>query len=331
MRTHQLTAELEAFESYKSYVEFLRSLAQTGMKGAKRAHQEHQDQWDAIDRICDHAFAQYIADRKNHRVSFTAWEDALGQNDFPPSVLDGCIGISETGNEEGAALLVVIGSNRGLCGRFHKNLIKEVSGFEQRFPTAKVLCIGSHTRSGLTRRPCGVRLVPAADTPDKMDSLSGVYRIKPAVDILVGNVVLSLLHRLASRLISSVHLLYYPYSATPTVTPTIEQVLPIRTVAEADSRYHDPLLARWLILEPSPSAVAATLLVEKVKGRLLKAILGSSYTEHHLRLQNSTSAHAYLEDQVRATSALIRKTRRESITNELVGLLAGAEAYEERG
>jgi F-type H+-transporting ATPase subunit gamma len=332
MRTHQLVAELETLDSYQSYVDFLRALAQTGKVEAERLLKANAALSESVTVMAGEVFATYAAaGPSTGSQTFASWESACaalhGHRASATALADRCLGPATPVSPTAPVLLLVIGSNRGLCGSFHRNLVEQTRQRATSYGHVKIACIGRHTRSALIRHFQDPALfVPAAEL-EKADGLTGLFRMDTAKSP-IQPLSLQLLDWFMTLQPSRLEVIHTNESPDATAVVTAPW-LPIAESAQRGADTQDPL-GRPRILEPSPATVAAAMLEVRLRTDLRSAILRSSVAEHRMRLQESTRAHHYLEEQSESTRALMRKTRREKITTELVGLLSGAEAYKER-
>jgi F-type H+-transporting ATPase subunit gamma len=335
MRTHQLVAELETLDSYQSYVDFLRALAQTGKVEAERLLRANAALSESVKVMAGEVFAAYAAaEVAKGSQPFASWGSACaalhGHQASAKALADRCLASTPTADPTAPVLLLVIGSNRGLCGSFHRNLIDEARKCVASYGHVKIACVGRHTRSALVRSFQDPSLfVPAADL-EKSDGLTGLFRMDTAKTPIqpLSLQLLDWFMTLQPSPPSRLEVIYTDESTKASAVVTAPW-LPVPLSAQMGAGTADPL-GRSHILEPSAATVAAAMLEVRLRTELRSAILRSSVAEHRMRLQESTRAHHYLEEQSESTRALMRKTRREKITTELVGLLSGAEAYKDR-
>ena len=207
-------------------------------------------------------------------------------------------------------LIIAITSNRGLCGAFNTNIIKEILRLAKEDYTGKTVeVIGIGKKGG--------------------DILSKTLRIKSRYDAIYDDlnfvnsaeVALEAMDAFAKAQYDKVLIVYNRFKNAATQVVTIEQLLPI--VAEEDSIQSS---AADYIYEPSKSAIIEELLPKSLKMQLFKAVRDSFASEHGARMtamHKATDNATELRDQLKLT---YNKARQAAITNEILEIVGGAEA-----
>ncbi len=207
-------------------------------------------------------------------------------------------------------LVIAITSNRGLCGAFNSNIIKEIFKLSKEDFKEKnfdVLSIGK--KGG--------------------DILSKTLSIKSRHDSIFDDLNFEASSDLANKIIKyfeqgdydKVILVYNRFKNAATQLVTVEQFLPI-VPEEIDSKKQ----SKNYIYEPSQSAIINDLLPKSLKIRLFKALRDSLASEHGARMtamHKATDNATELRDQLKLT---YNKARQASITNEILEIVGGAEA-----
>ncbi|MEC9134846.1 MAG: ATP synthase F1 subunit gamma [Bacteroidota bacterium] len=207
-------------------------------------------------------------------------------------------------------LIISITSNRGLCGAFNSNIIKET------------LRLSKEDYAGKTVEIMGVGKKGA-------DILSKTLPIKSRHDAIYDNlsfsnvaeVALLAMDAFAEGHYDKVLLVYNQFKNAATQVVTTEQFLPI--VAEKDITQSS---TPDYIYEPNQSAIINELLPKSLKIQFFKAVRDSFASEHGARMtamHKATDNATELRDQLKLT---YNKARQAAITNEILEIVGGAEA-----
>ena len=207
-------------------------------------------------------------------------------------------------------LIIAITSNRGLCGAFNTNIIKEtlrIAKEDYAEKTVEVMGIGKKGGDILSKT------LPVRSRHD------AVYD-----DLNFGNtteVALQVMDAFAKGEYDKVLVVYNQFKNAATQIVMTEQFLPI--VAEQDVTHN---VSADYIYEPSQTAIVDELLPKSLKMQLFKAIRDSFASEHGARMtamHKATDNATELRDQLKLT---YNKARQASITNEILEIVGGAEA-----
>ena len=207
-------------------------------------------------------------------------------------------------------LIIAVTSNRGLCGAFNTNIIKEtlrLSKEDYAGKTVEVICIGKKGGDILSKT------LPVISRHDAIyDDLTFSN---------VSAVAIKAMDAFAEGQYDKVLLVYNRFKNAATQIVTTEPYLPI--VAEEDSTRNT---SSDYIYEPSQSAIVDELLPKSLKMQLFKAVRDSFASEHGARMtamHKATDNATDLRDQLKLT---YNKARQAAITNEILEIVGGAEA-----
>ena len=207
-------------------------------------------------------------------------------------------------------LIISITSNRGLCGAFNTNIIKETLRLSKEDYTGKTVEIMGVGKKGA-------------------DILSKTLPIKSRHDAIYDNlsfsnvaeVALLAMDAFAEGHYDKVLFVYNQFKNAATQVVTTEQFLPI--VAEKDITQSS---TPDYIYEPNQSAIINELLPKSLKIQFFKAVRDSFASEHGARMtamHKATDNATELRDQLKLT---YNKARQAAITNEILEIVGGAEA-----
>jgi F-type H+-transporting ATPase subunit gamma len=226
------------------------------------------------------------------------------------STLDSDIGGDYTAQREVKKVLVVaITSNRGLCGAFNSNVIKEVKNRSEFYvgKQVDVFAIGKKGNDILSK------------SFSVIDNQSAVF------DQLTFDNVAKIAEVLTDKFISGeydkIELVYNQFKNAATQIIQTEQFLPLAPVV-SDSA----VSSGDYIFEPSKEEILLTLIPKSLRTQLYKGIRDSFAAEHGARMtamHKATDNATELRDQLKLT---YNKARQASITNEILEIVGGAEA-----
>lgn len=206
-------------------------------------------------------------------------------------------------------LLVAITSNRGLCGGFNSNIIKEVIAQRDNNYAGKqvdVFTIGKKGNDFLSKD-----FFVADNRGDVFDDLTFAN---------VSAVADQLMEHYANGDYDRIDLVYNRFKNAATQLVTTEQFLPIVPVEVQTASTSD------YIYEPAQEEIVSTLIPKALKTQMFKALRDSFASEHGARMtamHKATDNATELRDQLKLT---YNKARQAAITNEILEIVGGAEA-----
>ena len=206
-------------------------------------------------------------------------------------------------------LIIVITSNKGLCGGFNSNIIKEIYNINKTYSGNKpdLLTIGKKGNDILKKK---FNVVSSHNDLYENFSYSNVKT--------VSNNIMQLY---AEEKYDEVIVVYNHFKNAATQTITKEQFLPI-------SRNNDDnvSISGDYIFEPNMEKILEELIPKTLSIKLFKSISDSIAGEHGARMtamHKATDNASELRDQLKLT---YNKARQTAITNEILEIVGGAEA-----
>lgn len=224
--------------------------------------------------------------------------------------MDGEAGSKYADNREVEKVLVVaITSNRGLCGAFNSNIIKQCVSMQQETYSDKqvdFMAIGKKANDLL-----GKKSTIVANHSEIFDQLSFDNAATIAEELM---------DHFTNGEYDRIELVYNKFKNAATQIVMTEQFLPIAPIQGEESSNVD------YIFEPSKPEIVAQLIPKSLKTQLFKAIRDSFASEHGARMtamHKATDNATELRDQLKLT---YNKARQAAITNEILEIVGGAEA-----
>ncbi len=226
------------------------------------------------------------------------------------STLDGEIGGSFTSQREvNKVLVVAITSNRGLCGAFNTNVIKQAKTIAESYSGKQVdvFAIGKKGNDALGKTNTIVGNKSEVFDDLTFDNVAEIAQI--------------LTDKFTSGEYDKIEIVYNQFKNAATQIVQSEQFLPLAPV-----KSDKPVSTGDYIFEPSKEEIVLTLIPKSLKTQLYKAIRDSFASEHGARMtamHKATDNATELRDQLKLT---YNKARQAAITNEILEIVGGAEA-----
>lgn len=213
-------------------------------------------------------------------------------------------------------LLVVITSNRGLCGAFNTNVIKEARRvISEKYPeqykskNLSVLTIGKKGYDFF--RKTNVKMLP---------DQNGLLH-----DLTFDNVSLvaeQVMKSFTSKEYDRVEFIYNQFKNAAVQNLTNEQFLPVEAVAPGAKVE----IAADYIYEPDKEGIVKELIPKSLKIQFYKAVLDSFVAEHGARMTAMHKATDNATSMIRDLTLQYNKARQATITNQILEVVSGAEA-----
>jgi F-type H+-transporting ATPase subunit gamma len=211
-------------------------------------------------------------------------------------------------------LVVMITSNRGLCGAFNSNIVKEVNRMINEE-------YSSHLKNGF------IDVIAIGKQGEKLLKSAGITCAKQHND-LYNQVSYSAVEEIAEGVINDylshkydkVILVYNEFVNAAIQKNCTTQFLPLE-LPEPDYTY-----SSQYIYEPGQSEIINDLIPQSLKTLLFKTILESIASEHGARMTSMHKATDNATELVRELELSYNKARQSAITNEILEIVGGAEA-----
>jgi len=200
-------------------------------------------------------------------------------------------------------LLLVVSTDKGLCGGLNTNLLRETQQFDGR-PTSYV-ATGRKAVQYLAR----TKKELLADF--HLKDAPGLLDTKPVSKFLID--------KFLSGEVDKVSVLYTRFVNTLTLKPTIQTILPI-SPADLPKPVGEPVEDQDLefIYEPSASEVLAGILPHYVHFQVYQMVLDARASEHSARMVAMKSATDNAKQLIKDLTLEYNKVRQASITTELL-------------
>jgi F-type H+-transporting ATPase subunit gamma len=211
--------------------------------------------------------------------------------------------------------LIIISSDRGMCGSFNANLIQAGTKFVQQKKEEDqevgLYMVGKKARDFFKNRDYPI----VEDMPGVMNSVD--------FDLAVTVARLGLDAFFAGE-VDEVYILYSKFESMAAQVPTVERLLPIHPEALEGEDAGDS--AQEYLTEPSAEEILVDLLPRFLNVRVYSALLETSTGENAARMTAMDNATNNCSDMIDNLTMLYNKARQAAITMELVDIIGGVEA-----
>lgn len=206
-------------------------------------------------------------------------------------------------------VVVLVTSDRGLCGAFNANLIRtaELHIHDAAAPST-LLCIGKKGHDYFRRRK-----IPVLGSRTDLGGVASWKYAEETSRLLAG--------QYESGEIDAVDLVYTHFKSALSRQIVVEPYLPLgRDAGQAAAATRD------YIFEPSPGEILARIVPHFLATRLFMTLAESAASEHGARMIAMGSATKNANELIQNLTLHMNRTRQATITREIVEIVAGAEA-----
>ena len=246
--------------------------------------------------------ARPYAERMNSVMAGLA--AGVGKSDGAPRLLAG------TGSDK-VQLLVVMTSERGLCGGFNSTIVRlaraKANELLAQGKTIKILTVGKKGREQL-RRDFGRYFVGHVDLTE----------VKRVGYVNAQTIARDILARFAAGECDVVTLFYNRFQSVIAQIPTTLQVIPAKYEGGSATSQYD--------YEPGEEAILADLLPRGVATQVFTALLENGASEQGARMSAMDNATRNAGDMINKLTTIYNRSRQAAITKELIEIISGAEA-----
>ncbi len=232
---------------------------------------------------------------------------SVGGSGSAPKLLSGT-------DSDQVQLMVVMTSERGLCGGFNSNIVKKAkahaAALKAAGKTVKILTVGKKGRDQM-KREYGDFYIGHVD-------LTEVKRVGYTDAQGIAKTVLA---SFDAGEFDVATLFYAKFVNVVTQIPTAQQVIP--AMFEVDEDAADTTLYDY---EPSEEAILADLLPRSIATAIFSALLENGASEQGARMSAMDNATRNAGEMVDKLTIQYNRSRQAVITNELIEIISGAEA-----
>ncbi len=209
-------------------------------------------------------------------------------------------------------LLVVLTSERGLCGAFNSSIVRlaraRAAELLAQGKSVKILTVGKKGREALKR-----------DMADRMVAHVDLSEVKRMGYETARGIAMDVLARFEAGEFDVATIFYNRFQSVISQIPTAQQVIPAQLPAAAEA---GPVYD----YEPSEEAILADLLPRSVATQIFTALLENGASEQGARMSAMDNATRNAGDMIDRLTIVYNRSRQAAITKELIEIISGAEA-----
>ena len=213
----------------------------------------------------------------------------------------------DTGGKRTGVILIT--SDRGLCGGFNSNLSKALARqlADEEVECAEFVILGRKGNEFFKRSAHNILANHTGTSPGEQL-------------VLVRDIVSKFTSRFEAGELDQVILAYNHYVSVIAQVPVIEQLLPI---TQPETEIADE---RDIIFEPSPQDILETLLKKYVQNQVYVSWLDTIAGEHAARMISMDAATKNAGEMIEKLQLHYNRSRQAAITRELIEIISGAES-----
>lgn len=222
--------------------------------------------------------------------------------------------------------VVLISSDRGLCGGFNAQIIKKVAEFSKGLTEKGIemefITVGKKSRDFVARHKMKI----IADFTN-LSSVIRLAEIRAVAKIVIDD--------FSAGKYDEVYLAYTDFISTISQRPRILKLLPFsrerdldlgkvskEKTEESGEKEHE------FIFEPSPDKVLEYMLPKMAEMQIFQAVLESNASEHSARMVAMKNASDSAEDMIFDLTLMYNQVRQSAITKEIMEIVSGKAALE---
>ncbi len=217
-------------------------------------------------------------------------------------------------NKGNKILLIALSSNRGLCGGFNNNIVKEIKKTISSNPENKysILTVGKKVFDAFKKSD----LINNSDQlPKDTQSIWESLNYENSTDITN-----KLISAFKNNQFDKAYIIYNSFKNAAIQTIENEPFLPVSQPKNESSINTD------YIYDPDKEEILNDLIPQSLKIQLYKALLDSFASEHGARMTAMHKATDNANEMKNDLKLFYNKARQAAITNEILEIVAGAEA-----
>ncbi len=213
--------------------------------------------------------------------------------------------------------VVVVTSDRGLCGAFNTNILKSaqacIDDYKKQGFEISVSTVGKKALAYFKRRNVSLR--------NSWTDISGNVRFFNAEEI-ANNIKENYIEETFDEVI----VVYNAFKSMVAQTVTMAKLLPLAPIEEGEEGSAPESEAADFIYEPSMEAIFDRLIPRNVDIQIYRSLLESSAAEEAARMSAMENATQSCNEMVDKLTLQYNKARQASITGELMDIVGGVEA-----
>ena len=203
--------------------------------------------------------------------------------------------------------ILVMTSDRGLCGSFNSSTLKELEKLVKKLKNKNITII-----------PFGRKAIDFI-SKKKYNFSESFSKISPEeMNGIAGDISIEIVDKYNNHIYDEVYVIYNKFISALRYDLTCERIIPItRMEAEINSEY---------IFEPSTEYILSALLPRFINLEVYQAILNNAASEHSARKNSMGSATDNADEMIKTLNIKYNRNRQSAITQEITEIVGGASA-----
>jgi F-type H+-transporting ATPase subunit gamma len=216
---------------------------------------------------------------------------------------------------EGKTALIVITADRGLCGRFNTNIIRQAQNYLRENPSTVLLTIGKKGRDFFRRRNVPIRKEWLGVFPNV--SYETVLEIRDEIETMF-----------AQEKFKNVLVLFTEFKSVIQQVATLDTLLPIRLENLPGDGQTVTVTGGDYEFEPDLDTILNTLVSQYLATQIHRMLLESFSSEMGAKRSAMESASKNAGEMITRLTLEFNRARQAMITKELAEIVGGAAALE---
>jgi len=213
--------------------------------------------------------------------------------------------------------VLIVTSDRGLCGGFNGNIVRKGSEFvrqcEANGLTVNLSIIGRKGRDYFRRRAWPIR--------QEWNGIFDKLSFEHAIDI--GG---DLTDHFVKGTFDELHVVYNEFKSAIQQRVIVEKLFPVDAMVEFGAAQSDPVATGGYLYEPDEGELLNALVPKHFQIQIYRILLESAAAEHGARMAAMDGATRNAGQLIKKVTLYYNKTRQAAITKELMDIVGGAEA-----
>ena len=203
--------------------------------------------------------------------------------------------------------VIVITSDRGLCGSFNSSTLKALERL-----------VSENKDKTITIIPIGKKAIDYA-SKKKYDFSESFSKIAPEeMNRIAKNISEEVVDKYNKDIFDEIHIIYNKFISALRYDLTCEKIIPIKRIeGSVNSEY---------IFEPDTDYILSSLLPRFINLQVYQAILNNTASEHSARKNSMSSATDNADEMIKTLDIKYNRNRQAAITQEITEIVGGASA-----
>lgn len=250
-----------------------------------------------------------------------ALSDVIGDL-YSPELAERFPLLRQPGDGAKCVALVLITSNRGLCGGFNSNLIKlaraRIEQLEQQDVSVRLHLIG--------KKGIGYFKYIGQEIASAREDIGDKPTVEHAADV-----VQPLVEAFEREELDAVEVIFANFRSAMSTPPVNQRILPVeapgaRVNKSKSARAAGPVRVPNYILKPSAAEIVSSVLPMYVRNSMYRALVETVAAEHGARRTAMKSATDNAGDMIDSLRRVLNRARQAKITQEIAEIVGGADA-----